>query len=262
MNDYYDVLGVQRTASAAEIKKAFRKLAQQLHPDVNPDPHAGELIKRVNEAYDVLGDEAKRREYDYQLENPYAHVYEPPPAPTHRDPRYRGRGAYKPPQTKRPTQHGLMAAALPYLKPIAVAGCLLFGLLVTDFFLTPLRHIETVVKFRNEGYRHGWQVYLVTSTGREMRVEAEDVQVIAVNSPLVFTESAILGVLMNVQNVDGTVTISNLGTLYNNFIFVPILLIIGSVLWISAIGSMEFRFNLGLINLFMLIFTLILIFTS
>lgn len=61
--DYYEVLGVSKTADAAAIKKAYRKLAKKYHPDTNAgDPVAEEKLKEVNEAYDVLGDE-KRRNY-------------------------------------------------------------------------------------------------------------------------------------------------------------------------------------------------------
>jgi curved DNA-binding protein len=63
--DYYRVLGVPKTASAKEIKSAFRRLARQYHPDVNKsDPSAEARFKEVNEAYEVLGDEEKRRKYD------------------------------------------------------------------------------------------------------------------------------------------------------------------------------------------------------
>lgn len=63
--DYYATLGVARTASDADIKKAFRKLAREYHPDVAKDKkRAEEKFKEVNEAYEVLGDAAKRKRYD------------------------------------------------------------------------------------------------------------------------------------------------------------------------------------------------------
>ena len=63
--DYYEVLGVGRTADEAEVKKAFRRLARELHPDVNAhDPEAEEKFKEVAEAYEVLTDPERRQVYD------------------------------------------------------------------------------------------------------------------------------------------------------------------------------------------------------
>lgn len=62
--DYYDILGVDRSADAKTIKRAFLRKARQLHPDVSDDPHAEEKFKQVNEAYAVLSDERKRANYD------------------------------------------------------------------------------------------------------------------------------------------------------------------------------------------------------
>jgi molecular chaperone DnaJ len=63
--DYYDILGISKNASVDEIKRSYRKLARQYHPDVNKEPGAAEKFKELNQAYQVLSDPNKRSQYDY-----------------------------------------------------------------------------------------------------------------------------------------------------------------------------------------------------
>ncbi len=75
VQDHYKVLGVERKASQDEIKKAYRKLARQYHPDKNPgDAKAEERFKQISQAHDILGDADKRKEYDRALTNPFSNV--------------------------------------------------------------------------------------------------------------------------------------------------------------------------------------------
>ena len=78
--DYYEVLGVSRSASPEDIKKAYRKLAMKFHPDRNPgDKEAEEKFKQSTEAYEVLSDSSKRQIYDtYGLEGLKSRGYQGP----------------------------------------------------------------------------------------------------------------------------------------------------------------------------------------
>ncbi len=70
--NYYDILGVKRDATDADIKKKYRKLVRQYHPDVSDDPDADNKIAEINNAYETIRDKEKRAQYDAMLDNPFA----------------------------------------------------------------------------------------------------------------------------------------------------------------------------------------------
>lgn len=76
--NYYETLGVPKEASQDDIKKAYRRLSKQYHPDVNPnDKNAEDIFKKINEAYSILGDENKRKEYDNPMRGGFGGGFPP-----------------------------------------------------------------------------------------------------------------------------------------------------------------------------------------
>lgn len=92
--DYYKVLGLDRSATQSDIRKAYRRLAKQYHPDVNKqDPHAQERFQEINEANEVLGDPEKRKKYDEYGEH-WAHAEEYEAQRKQYEQQYGGQGTY------------------------------------------------------------------------------------------------------------------------------------------------------------------------
>lgn len=260
MKDYYAILGVSSSAHDADIRRAFRRLVQQYHPDRNHDPAALTIMQEINEAYDVLGDPARRQAYDYQRANPVYYVPTEPEPPRHRDPAYRRKRPYTPPA--RPREDPLketMRKANHYLRYVNWFGFVLAVVLMIDRSLPPRQIAEKVARFHVEiGPKRGVITYLVTTTGRMVMISSEVAQLAREGDTVIFEESPVFAVDEAIRI--GEETDTNLATVYRNFFFLLLTVLICSGLGLFLNKGEEMRFNVSFVNCIALFFTLILLF--
>jgi hypothetical protein len=245
VKDYYEIMKVGRTASDAEIKKAFRKLANQYHPDKNSSLEAESIFKEINEAYEVLSDPASRMDYDQRLTNGGFYNYQHQPR--------QSTATYR----RRPTEISMLQnSLLRYSRLLFYFGCLWCSVLVVDY-LMPERHIESTVKTdlsrpSFSGYHKPGKI-LVTRDGQSFDVTAGEMKHFPYGSPIHIYSSNLLSALIRVENHDGTFVVNNLGTIYRNFSFAPILLFLGCVIGIVVRKGAEFHVNLGIVVFLLMI---------
>jgi len=248
MMDHYQILGVSYSASAAEIKRAYRKLAVAYHPDKNPDPKAHALFKDINAAYDVLSDPVKKHIYDQRRYSQYAVVVHPNPEvrPRHRDPAYH---AYRaaPVKNGRPTLRESMRKYLPWAVKSS-KFCMALSIVLFIDYLLPNRvteerivYADVVEKAGGRYAYYGWAVE--TDKGRKLDFPSELREFFQVGQPIVFRSSLLFNVPRKVISAG---YVHNVGmSLYGNFLFLPITLLVLSSMGVYQRKKVEAGFNFG-----------------
>jgi hypothetical protein len=262
IKNYYETLGVPHHASEAEIKRAYRKLAVAFHPDKNPSVEAGILIKEINEAYDVLGDSEKRNRYDLQLADPFAHD----PRTQHRDPAYRRRyqPGYKPPPPKPSPRTELMRQSLGFMRKVYWVGLLCGLMFGVDYFLPPVILRERVIVDMQEirkVLQHNADL-LVTVRGHHFPARFSELKYFPEGSLVKIHTSRIFSLLICVESEAGDYQINNLATIYRNFSFGPILLLLFSVAGLAERKGIEFQFTMGVAIIMMMSLNLLFVMIS
>jgi hypothetical protein len=171
--DYYELLGVSRSASDAEIKRAYRKLSFAYHPDRNADPQTVELYKEINASYDVLSDPEKRHTYDLRFTYQFDIQPESPRA-RHRDTRYRPSNPNAPrPRSNAQIQIDFMRQLMKYLRWVNRVGFVVAALFFVDYIL-PYRELSETVKsvdvYRGSG-RGSSVRYVIIHTNEGTRIK-------------------------------------------------------------------------------------------
>ncbi len=255
MKNYYFILSLNIYATEGETKQAYRKLALQFHPDKNPSPEAEAIFKEVNEAYEVLGDPLRKAIYDQMLKGAEAQVEEP--VRKHRDPQYRPRP--QAPTPKRPSHReeilSMMAANLQYALMISRLTLLFSMVLIADYSLPPVKTITEVVSENPTDRGSSYKLELLdgetVNVTREGARNLREANRIGIYRTAWFSIPLILEDEVTHYRTDVELSI------YGNFIFWPILLLLTSLVGAFYWKGVEFRFNIGIVNLLLFLLTLV-----
>jgi len=257
--NYYQILGIEQSATEGDIKRAFRRLANKYHPDKNADPQAEEIFKGINEAYDVLGDPSKRVLYDGTLANPFDPI--PEQTPKHRDPAYRPNR----PKVRRKSDQerlwDLMAQYLPYTQKISILCFVVAGLLLVDF-AWPTRitneqisTVSTRVSYSRNSTTTWWVIK--TSGGHVIDLPFTASDFYQPNDKVRIHTSYFFAVPLRVQGNQHTENIKT--TIYGNFIFAPIALLVISGLAVIFRKRVDYGFNLAVTSFVILVFLIFIV---
>jgi DnaJ-domain-containing protein 1 len=253
MKDYYRVIGVERDASEAEIKRSFRKLAVLYHPDKNPTHEAETLFKEINEAYEILSDPDKKFRYDQLLHSPSVQP---------------GQQTYTRSQSR--SSHlservMFMQSMLRYSQVLFYFGCLWGSVLVIDF-VGPERVLEERVVTDPYDLRalltKQHNDLLVTDKDHHFPLLMHELKYFPKGVNLKIYASYLFSALIKVENYNSTYEVNNLATVYRNFCFAPIMLLVCCAVGLIWRRGLEFHVNLGIVVFLLMILNIVFLFKS
>jgi len=265
--DYYTILGVSENASQREIKQAYRKLAILYHPDKNPDPQAEVRFKEIAVAYDVLGDEFKRKAYDMRfmplLQELVTHPSETE-APAHRDPRYRRRAPYAP-TGRRTTQRDLMAQYLPRFFWLNKAAMAFLTLLFLDYVLPSRHRTEEIIQMNAthvnnpKGGPRTADYATMTDRGTALELSSSEALHFDVRDHVEIQSTPIFSTILRITNLREPYEVKRFG-IYGAPGIIPLIMLLTAGLALLVRPGVEMSFSLTIASGTLLFITLWLIF--
>lgn len=255
MKDYYEILCIERFASATEVKRAYRRLAVQYHPDKNPDVAVEPLFKEINEAYEVLGDPQRKALYDLALVAPESMFAEQKPA--HRDPAYRRRSDRPVYKSERQRMLETMASLLPAANYV-VYFCLAVSLfLAADYILPFASRTERIVETELRKTRRNVpsEVIVITDRGTILEVTLEVSRAFMTGKQIHISSTRLLNIPVIFAGESGSMRVRK--SIYGNFSFAPITLFLTSCFGIYHRKKIEYGFNSGVVASLVLFLTVI-----
>lgn len=297
--DYYQILGVERNATEAEIKKSFRLLAMEYHPDSNQQQGAHERFLAINEAYQVLGDKAKRGQYNFRYDSfkngrpvnpvhrPGPHTYTPPQDEAHTYPPTKEQYEAWQAAMKRKSKARFreFSRYVPWIRAIATIGVLIsFGLALDYISIEP--STVQVVKGVSLTYGPGGEMSgMVETDNFEFLLDPQKADRVGRGDQIIIHKTPFMGIVAEVE-VWKPVNLqeaqlrelyresdSNMSQgpdvrfyphygIYNIFSFFLIGLVIAAIMGLVIQNRPEFLFKIGLLNIFLLLLTIFVTFQS
>jgi len=258
MKDYYQILGVSRVATQEEIKRAFRRLAIAYHPDRNPSREAESFIKEIIEAYQVLEDPVQRQRYDELIEGNFPLEREKPARP-HRDPYYRRQPPNPHYRSEKQRMLDMMQANMKYALFMSWCTVAFSLVLALDFSLPPRQQTEIIKTFKRHRYVTDAEKF-TTDRGNEFKVDRLDLQKLRAGESITVHYSPWLDVPLYLVNDQNREAVKIPATIYGNFIFIPVVLVLASLTGVGYRRGTMFRFNLGIVNFLLLLLNIIFLF--
>jgi DnaJ domain len=254
LKNYYFTLGLSIYARDAEIKSMYRKLALKFHPDKNAAPEAESIFKEINEAYEVLSDPQRKLLYDQMLVGVEPQV-ESSLRP-HRDPRYHPKppGFARQRNSMRERLFDFMSINLKY----AIIGsrlALAYSIIVVaDFSFNAVKDKLEIVDRKSIYEGRVRSIKILLEDGHTLRLSGRDVTNFQIGADITVYSSPILSVPIKVEDEKLHLVARVPISMYGNFIFVPLVLLITSLAGIFYRKGIEHQFNLGVMNFLLLFF--------
>ncbi|QLH34077.1 MAG: J domain-containing protein [Cyclobacteriaceae bacterium] len=255
MKNYYFILGLTIYAHAQEVKRAYRKLALQYHPDRNPSAEAAAIFIEVNEAYEVLSDPQRKLEYDQLLQGVPS---QPPPFTSSRDPRFRRGPVATESASSRREVLNLMREYLKHAVMFSRLALLFSFVLIADLSLPTKAIREEILEVTpKHDSRYDRSSQLALQDGETITLKMETAREFQKGSVITIHTSSLFSVPLTLENEKTRYKSKVMVSIYGNFKFLPIAMLITSLLGTFWWKGIEFRFNLGVVSAILILLNFI-----